>query len=368
MTSQDDVFSIIKDRVTVSDVVEHYHAPIEGHKTICPFHKDTKPSLMIPKNKDIFKCFACGAGGDSITFVSKLKKLSNLEAARLINEDFSLGIDIPRSRFEHKYEAEKQAVVSAHMNLSKKAKEYLHAKGLTNRTIDEYQIGSEGDMIVYPIRNEAGRIIGSNKASFVDRNFFIPGDENPLFSHTKNLGNIDKVRERVGEPIVITESYRDAILCFQNDIPAVSLFGVNMSETQASQLLGLTNQFILALDNDNTGIQHTLKYFKMLKSIDGGCDVKVADFGDVKDIGDYLLKTNKLDVQNLTKYLLSRGVQQEYLIRMICYSPLDSELRIAARLIAESLGVEPSDMFHDLKFRRAKKQSVEKKEKPWKWI
>lgn len=368
MNLGNDVFAQVKSKVTVSEVVEMYHGPVFKDTAICPFHDDTNPSLTLPREKNIFKCFSCGAGGDAITFVSKLKHLSNLEAVRLINNDFKLGIDIPRSRDEHKYEAEKLAVDVAHTNISKAARDYLYAKGLTDSTIETYQIGSDGELIVYPIRNESGRVIGSNRCSFVDRNFYVPGPENTLFSPTKNLGNIDKIRDCIGQPIVITESYRDAILCFQNDIPAVALFGVHMSKEQAEQLMTISNQFILALDNDRTGITHTIKYFQLLKTIDGCCDIKVADFGEFKDVGDYLLHHNSLSTKSVYKYLLEKGIQQEYLIRMICYSPLDSELRIASRLLAESLGVEPKDMFNDLKLRRAKKQVIEKKDKPYKWI
>lgn len=39
---------------------------------ICPFHADTKESLQVNEKKQIFKCFACGEGGDSIEFLSKM--------------------------------------------------------------------------------------------------------------------------------------------------------------------------------------------------------------------------------------------------------------------------------------------------------
>ncbi len=43
------------------------------HTVICPFHKDTKPSLVVYPNGGGFHCFACGAhGNNAIDFVMLL--------------------------------------------------------------------------------------------------------------------------------------------------------------------------------------------------------------------------------------------------------------------------------------------------------
>src|SRR5574344_1221425 len=51
---------------------------------VCPFHDDKNPSLNISKEKQIFKCFACGTGGNAITFVEKYEKISFEEAVRKV--------------------------------------------------------------------------------------------------------------------------------------------------------------------------------------------------------------------------------------------------------------------------------------------
>lgn len=43
---------------------------------ICPFHDDNNPSLSIDANRGIYKCFACGAGGNAITFVREMSKVN----------------------------------------------------------------------------------------------------------------------------------------------------------------------------------------------------------------------------------------------------------------------------------------------------
>ena len=52
-------------------------------KTICPFHEDSRPSLVVNMDKGAFKCFACGAkGGDVIAFHQLLHKMSFADACR----------------------------------------------------------------------------------------------------------------------------------------------------------------------------------------------------------------------------------------------------------------------------------------------
>lgn len=55
-----------------------------GHNYLgyCPFHNDTNlGSFVVTPKKNIFKCFACGAVGDSIKFVSMQRGINYLEAA-----------------------------------------------------------------------------------------------------------------------------------------------------------------------------------------------------------------------------------------------------------------------------------------------
>src|SRR3989339_577875 len=51
---------------------------------LCPFHSDTAPSLSINPAKNLFNCFGCGVGGDSIVFVQKYDKLPFNKAVALL--------------------------------------------------------------------------------------------------------------------------------------------------------------------------------------------------------------------------------------------------------------------------------------------
>lgn len=57
----------------------------------CPFHDDKHPSMKIDIN---YHCFACGAGGDVIDYVSRMFGLSQYGAARKLIDDFCLPIEL----------------------------------------------------------------------------------------------------------------------------------------------------------------------------------------------------------------------------------------------------------------------------------
>lgn len=61
--------------------------------TLCPFHQERTPSFTVSREKNIFYCFGCGAGGDTIKFVSLALGVRPGEAARMIAQDF--GIPLP---------------------------------------------------------------------------------------------------------------------------------------------------------------------------------------------------------------------------------------------------------------------------------
>lgn len=46
----------------------------------CPFHKENTPSFHVSARKGIYKCFGCGAGGDTVSFLMKHKKMTYVEA------------------------------------------------------------------------------------------------------------------------------------------------------------------------------------------------------------------------------------------------------------------------------------------------
>ena len=65
-----------------------------GFKGLCPFHDDHNPSLTVSPERQSYKCWSCGEGGDCYSFVMKTQALEFPAAVRLLAE--LAGIEIPR--------------------------------------------------------------------------------------------------------------------------------------------------------------------------------------------------------------------------------------------------------------------------------
>ena len=59
---------------------------------LCPFHSEHTPSFCINTNTNRYKCFGCGAFGDSFSFVCKMKGCSFLEALDFLANKYNISI------------------------------------------------------------------------------------------------------------------------------------------------------------------------------------------------------------------------------------------------------------------------------------
>lgn len=77
----------------VSEYVDLY--PIGGQmRGLCPFHTDSKPTLNVSADKQIFKCFKCGKSGNAIGFVMEIKQLNYPKAIRFLAD--KLELEVPK--------------------------------------------------------------------------------------------------------------------------------------------------------------------------------------------------------------------------------------------------------------------------------
>ena len=143
----------IKAKLDIVDVIREYiqlKAAGLNFRANCPFHREKTPSFMVSPEKQIWHCFGCGKGGDVFSFVMEMEGLSFVEALRQLAK--KAGVVLKKAdpaltskrnrlldivelsvRFYHKILTEQPA--------GKAALNYLKERGLTEETIDEWQIG-----------------------------------------------------------------------------------------------------------------------------------------------------------------------------------------------------------------------------------
>ena len=80
----------IKSQVKLLDILNHYGLKLINNKTCCPFHNEKTPSFSV--KGEIWKCFGCGSGGDSIGFVMKINNCEFSDACKIIDGIFDLNL------------------------------------------------------------------------------------------------------------------------------------------------------------------------------------------------------------------------------------------------------------------------------------
>ena len=143
----------IRNKVDIVDVISSY-LPLtqkgKNHFGVCPFHDDTNPSMSVSRDKQIYKCFSCGASGNVFQFVMDYEHVSFKEALKIIADKAGIeikGIHIDKhvdknDKFYEIYDlAHKYYQNNMNSSYSKQAKEYLHNRQITEEMIKDYKIG-----------------------------------------------------------------------------------------------------------------------------------------------------------------------------------------------------------------------------------
>jgi DNA primase len=83
------IINEIQERADIVSIISQFiklNRKGNNYVGICPFHPDTNPSLTVSPKKKIFKCFVCGAKGNVFSFVQQYKKISFIEAVKVVGE------------------------------------------------------------------------------------------------------------------------------------------------------------------------------------------------------------------------------------------------------------------------------------------
>ncbi len=340
MYPQDLIEAVLK-HADIVQVVSSY-IPVEkhgrSHLSICPFHDDKNPSMNISSEKQIFKCFSCGAGGNAIGFVQRYEKipfaqavrkvaqLSNFSDPRLVDDapkiqvDASItrlydcindlqayyryGLAIPEGETARNYLLgrditsdlwEKYGIGYAPMDGQTTVK-FLQAKGHSLKSIDDIGIAlarGEGTSdhnagrVIFPLCDPNGQVVGFSARRIVndDSSKYINSPEGPLF----HKGNVLYNYHRAADPArhdgycYLVEGFMDVMALDRAGIPqAVALMGTALTPEQIRLLRRLRCEIRLCLDGDGPGQAAMMKASLALAK--AGLRFRVVDYaGDLRD-------------------------------------------------------------------------------------
>jgi len=337
--TSNDIVSIISDYVSLKKQGRNFVG-------LCPFHQEKTPSFMVSQEKQIFRCFGCGEGGNVITFVMKREALSFPEAVRMLAE--KAGIDIPDDvshgkssksiEFEQSYKINElakdfyQYMLQKHQ-MAEEARLYLSKRGIAQETIEKFRIGyaplrwdslleflkNKGNSptsleklglviprtkgkpgyydrfrnrVVFPVFTAQGKVAGFGGRVLDDSvPKYLNSPETAVFNKGNLLYGLNRAVEgiRSEDQVIIVEGYMDVISCHQAGITnVVASLGTALTRDQGKLLLRYTREVIMAYDADSAGVKATLKGCQILDDL--GCRVKVVSIPDGKDPDDFIRK------------------------------------------------------------------------------
>ena len=334
----------LKSRLDIVDVVGSYlelRKNGANFKAICPFHNDSNPSLVISPSKQIYHCFSCGAGGDSIKFVMEYEKLNYPETIEKLANMYNFSLtytDNEEKKEDRKLMENLTLFFRKKLDNQKIAKEYLLQRGIGQSTIEKFELGyapssdetlnflrsygysigeakefgvadiSENsdraycrfiDRIIYPIRSRNGRIVGFGGRTITNHPAkYINSPQTKYFNKSRLLYGYFFAKEHIfkQKKIIITEGYMDTIMLHQAGfLNAVATLGTALTQEHLPLITKMEPEVILAYDGDDAGIAAALKASVLLSkhSFKGG----VIIFGENMDPAD-MVKNGKVEKLN----------------------------------------------------------------------
>lgn len=156
-----------------------------GYKGNCPFHDEKTPSFSVTPSLNIYKCFGCQKGGNSIQFLMEIELLTFVESARELAKRF--GVELVETDVDNSDEAMQ----------SQREKESLQALNEFVLQYFESQLhdSEEGQSVALPYFKERGYTIETIKKW---RLGYSPSGWTAFYDYAKNAGYSDELLQLAG--------------------------------------------------------------------------------------------------------------------------------------------------------------------------
>ncbi|MCI8588045.1 MAG: DNA primase [Bacilli bacterium] len=344
----------VRKKLDIVQVISQYVSLVKKGKNyfgVCPFHDDTNPSMSVSPEKQIYRCFSCGASGNVFSFVQEFEHLSFKETLYQLAEKAGVQLqNISYTKKNDQYDKFYEIYQISHnyylnnlqTNLGKKAKAYLHERSISDEMIKEFQIGLSLDIpddliqllikkgynlsdlnmiglansnrdlycsrIMFPLKDLSGRIVGFSGRRYdgIKDNKYVNTKGTPIFQKGTILYNYFDAREAIRKKnqVLLMEGFMAAIRSITVGVKnVVSLMGTAMTKEQVDLLKRLSNNVVLCLDGDDPGREATLLNGEELEK--KGFNVRVVELSDGLDPDDYILKYGADSFRSLIENAIS---------------------------------------------------------------
>jgi DNA primase len=337
----------------IVDVIsEHVNLVKKGREMVglCPFHDDHRPSMNVNAVKQIFKCFACGVGGDVFKFVQMREGLSFSGAVERLAERAGIKLK-PRAQDRRQQTGDSDvdpnrlakvnewAAKYFQENLrdakkGKLAREYLAQRQIPQDSVKKWRLGlavnSQDDLLKaasarnIPVKllEQAGLVVGQAGSGlsdkFVNRLMFtitdvtgrvigfggrilegegakyINSPTTVLFDKSNTLYGLEQARHKIVSTgtAVVVEGYTDVIMAHSKGCDnVVAALGTSFTPGQGRILRRYAKKAVLIFDSDTAGVEAANRALEICLA--GHIDIALASVPEGKDPCDFLLATGK---------------------------------------------------------------------------
>ena len=343
MYYSDEIIEEVRSRNDIVDVISQYvrlQKKGSSYFGLCPFHNEKSPSFSVSRDKQMYYCFGCGAGGNVFTFIMEYENYTFLEALRFLAE--RAGIELPEEEYskEAKERADLRATLLEMNKLAAKyfyaqlkspggkvGYEYLRKRQLSEETITAFGLGYSNkysddlykylktkgysdelivkaglanvdekqgiydkfwNRVMFPIMDANNRVIGFGGRVMGDgKPKYLNSPETLIFDKSRNLYGLHRARTSRKSYFLICEGYMDVISLHQAGFTnAVASLGTALTSGHASLIKRYVNEVYLTYDSDEAGTKAALRAVPILK--EAGITAKVIRMEPYKDPDEFI--------------------------------------------------------------------------------
>jgi DNA primase, catalytic core len=310
----------IRNRADIVEVVGRYVSLKKQGRNfvaVCPFHDDHNPSMSISPEKQIYKCFVCGAGGNVFTFVQNFENVSFQEAVQKVADSVGIHIELVTTKADSVYDKKTlsqfdimdESIRFLNYQLTSQdgidAMEYLKNRGITLEAIKYFDVGFDKEnqlsnfllkkgyqakeletldlirqheeryydvfhnRVVFPIHDSLGKPLGFSGRAFQSEEQvkYINSKETQIYRKGDVLYNYHRAKDtaRKSEEVFLVEGVIDVVAFYLAGIKnVVASLGTAFTKEQMRLLRLLAKKVVLCYDGDKAGRMASYKVGKLL--------------------------------------------------------------------------------------------------------